>query len=262
MVGIYKIESPSGHIYIGKSIDVYRRWYEHKKNSARQCYVLKRSFQKYGGDAHSFSMLHELPMDVDHTTLDAYEILYIQIYRAAGIELLNISNGGTGGPIRKGHINSVDHRNKIGAATKGRKIPIDVTLRIVATRKLNNPSYGAGRKSLNKTNGTVSFVNGRKVLSQEIIDQISRTKREGLNQEDIEKLKAKCKEMSINNIGKKGPLSKKSIKIEQYDLSGNLIAIHHGAREASRLTGVDRKSIYVSCNDETKTAGKFKWKYH
>lgn len=52
MVGIYKITSPSGKIYIGQSVDIRRRLKEYKKLKSYKQPKLHRSFLKYGFDSH------------------------------------------------------------------------------------------------------------------------------------------------------------------------------------------------------------------
>ena len=51
------------------------------------------------------------------------------------------------------------------------------------------------------------------------------------------------------------------VKVAQYDLNDNLIAIFDSQREASEKTGTCRSSITRCCTGNRKTAGGFKWKY-
>ena len=116
MVGLYKIESPSGNIYIGQSKDIIKRWGRYKDiNSAQRQPAVLRSFEKYGIRNHTFSVLHELPFDVSQEVLDAYEIFYIAQYKECGIKLLNLKEGGLFG----GH--SDESKKKIGASKIGNK---------------------------------------------------------------------------------------------------------------------------------------------
>jgi hypothetical protein len=65
---------------------------KHKK--AHQQHQLARSISKYGWQAHKVEIIHELPNDVDIDTLNTYEILYIDLYKSCGVELLNLTSGG------------------------------------------------------------------------------------------------------------------------------------------------------------------------
>lgn len=56
-IGIYKITSPSGRIYIGQSVNIETRWrdYKHTKHQPR----IQRSFKKYGVENHVFEIVEE-----------------------------------------------------------------------------------------------------------------------------------------------------------------------------------------------------------
>ena len=65
MIGIYRITSPSGKIYIGQSIDIKKRFSQYKSlyNSKNQI-ALHRSFLKYGIINHSFEVIEECSIDL------------------------------------------------------------------------------------------------------------------------------------------------------------------------------------------------------
>lgn len=94
MVGIYKITSPSGKVYIGQSIDIYRRWNSYKSASCESQRRLFHSFFKYGYDNHKFEIVHKLPSDIEQEILNRYEQLYMDLYRYCEIELLNLQDVG------------------------------------------------------------------------------------------------------------------------------------------------------------------------
>jgi hypothetical protein len=98
MVGIYKITSPSGRIYIGQSWNIINRFRQYKNIwHTRDQPVLNRSFEKYGIAAHDFQLVHELPEDVDQIILDTYEIIYWSSYKEAGAKMMNAKEPGRGG---------------------------------------------------------------------------------------------------------------------------------------------------------------------
>lgn len=49
--------------------------------------------------------------------------------------------------------------------------------------------------------------------------------------------------------------------VEQYDISGNLVAVYESTAAAARATGCGQGSISNNCLGRTKTAGGYKWKY-
>jgi group I intron endonuclease len=133
MVGIYKITSPSGKIYIGQSWDIIDRWRHYKRPGYKNNQIkLQRSFKKYGVENHIFEIIHYLPMTTKQQILDQYEIFYIEQYKESGVELLNLRDGGHGAKhteqskekIREAHLGKPKHtkesRKKIGKASKNR----------------------------------------------------------------------------------------------------------------------------------------------
>ena len=64
MIGIYKITSPSGKIYVGQSIDIERRFVSYKNlNGVRGQKALQNSFFKHGVDSHIFEILEECSIE-------------------------------------------------------------------------------------------------------------------------------------------------------------------------------------------------------
>lgn len=59
MIGIYKITSPSGRIYIGQSINIEKRFLSYKGNLAKGQKLLNRSFIKYDIKNHIFEIMEE-----------------------------------------------------------------------------------------------------------------------------------------------------------------------------------------------------------
>lgn len=130
MTGIYKILSPSGKVYIGQSIDIKGRWRRHK--SLLDTTFLANSLKKYGFDNHFFSVIHELPDDVQKDVLTTYEQLYIDLYKDCGISLLNSRDAGLAGRpnevtrrllslVHTGKKHSEDHKRNNSEAKKGDK---------------------------------------------------------------------------------------------------------------------------------------------
>lgn len=65
MIGIYKITSPSGKIYVGQSIDIEKRFKQYKSiyNSRNQT-ALFNSFKKYGIKKHIFEVIEECNIEL------------------------------------------------------------------------------------------------------------------------------------------------------------------------------------------------------
>lgn len=113
IVGIYKITSPSGKVYIGQSWNIYKRWNSYRKgHNCKNQRLLYHSLLKYGHSSHVFEIIHELPLDVSQETLDNYEQLYMDAFTDCGKVLLNIRSGGSRGKL------SDETKLRIGAANK------------------------------------------------------------------------------------------------------------------------------------------------
>lgn len=98
LVGIYKITSPSGKIYIGQSWNIKKRLSGYKILSAsKKQRLLNRSFVKYGYENHNFEIIKVFENKCTQKELDRHEIFYIYKYRSLCFKLLNLTIGGKGG---------------------------------------------------------------------------------------------------------------------------------------------------------------------
>jgi len=77
MIGIYKITSPGGKVYVGQSIDIEKRFYHYKIlcNCNNQTKLIN-SFKKYGINSHIFEVLEEC----EEATLNEKERYYQDLY--------------------------------------------------------------------------------------------------------------------------------------------------------------------------------------
>lgn len=162
MTGIYKITSPSGNIYIGQSVDLADRFRRYKKLKCKLQPFIYRSLLKHGSDKHLFEIIHELPKDVSQTILNDYEIFYINIYKEAGVVLMNIKSGGAGGGKC-----AEETKKKIGDANRGRKMSEHQRLSI-SSRQKGKPAWNKGMKG-RKLNLTVEKRKARSEIAKKRI---------------------------------------------------------------------------------------------
>ena len=73
-IGIYKIASPSGKVYIGQSIKIKNRWKYYSKLKCKDQPRLYNSLKKYGFENHIFEIIEECLFE----QLDEKEIFYKQ----------------------------------------------------------------------------------------------------------------------------------------------------------------------------------------
>jgi group I intron endonuclease len=98
MVGIYKITNViNGKIYVGQSIDIKDRWYQHKykatdPNELGYNSAIHQAFRKYGIDNFSFEIIEECAPE----QLDDREIYWIKQLNSLAPNGYNILEGGQG----------------------------------------------------------------------------------------------------------------------------------------------------------------------
>lgn len=160
--GIYKITSPTGKIYIGQSVDIERRWRDHKqttKNSKGNKLIL--SFLEFGYSSHTFKVEEECSKDL----LKERERYYQDFYNVLGENGLNHKLNSTSD---KPAILSDDYKKKMSDSGKARKPISDETrLKLSITSK--------GRVSSLETREKIRVANIGRTVSQETRLKISLT---------------------------------------------------------------------------------------
>ena len=135
--GIYKITNKiTKKVYIEQSIDIKRRWWEHKSRAfdkQNNCYdkPLYRSFRKYG--ISNFEI--EVVCECDCTELNEKEIEYITLYNSLVPNGYNILNGTDKLP------NTVEYCKNCGRViVKGTKYSLCSDCFYIFERKVDRPT--------------------------------------------------------------------------------------------------------------------------
>jgi len=123
MIGIYKITSPSGRIYIGQSRNIDKRFSKYKNiNNSKEQIKLYKSFNKYGIKNHIFETVEECLFE----ELNIRERYYQDFY--------DVLNSGLNCILTKTNIlptiYSQETKDKLSKASKGRKLPKETKLKI------------------------------------------------------------------------------------------------------------------------------------
>lgn len=196
MVGIYKITSPSNKIYVGQTWNTKRRIYLYSIYHCCGQRKLFNSLKKYGWESHKWEMLYELPADIDQNTLDRYESFYIDQFKEAGLELLNIKNGGSrgkhaeetkrkiglskiGNTYMKGRVMSDETKQKLSNAHKGKKLSQEQKQKLSwkgrkhseETKKRMGLTH-AGKTLSEQTKKKLSDINTGKIVPKEVREKI------------------------------------------------------------------------------------------
>lgn len=144
-VCIYKIVSPSGKIYIGRTVDYKKRIDRYRRLACPQQKILYNSLIKYDFKNHLISIIHELPQDVSNETINVYEELYIELYKNCGYSLMNLTIGG-GGVRGIKYDESV--KKKLSAAHLGKRLSEETKARMkrYAQNRPTSHNINAGLK--------------------------------------------------------------------------------------------------------------------
>lgn len=120
MVGIYKITSPKGKVYIGQSVNIEQRWRDHK--SFYENFPLQNSFRKYGFNNHIFEVKEECLIE----ELNSRERYWQDFYNVLGPNGLNCKLTNTN-DLSGSH--SEETKKKIGSANKNRVFSEEVKVK-------------------------------------------------------------------------------------------------------------------------------------
>jgi len=239
MIGIYRITSPSGNMYIGQSTNLDFRFNTYRLSPSRGQKLIYASIKKYGFKDHKFEIFETIPVGFDKDYLDEWEKLYIWKYQTNRARYkngigLNLTDGGAG---VGGYEFSEKHRNEVGKRFKGRVSPMK------------------GKKHSEESLKRMSKAQKGKVVSQEARKRMSNSHIGMKNSEETRR------KISISNKGKAGVIHSNK-EILQIELSGKVICKYTSIKEASRATNICSNNISYCAKNKRKTAGGFIWKYN
>lgn len=119
MIGIYKITSPNGRIYIGQSVNINRRFntYKNLYNNVKTSPKLYRSLLKYGTINHVFEVIETCEKE----KLNERERFYQDLYNANSKQNLNCILTSTTEKKGVGKKVSEEQKKQISLVHKGKK---------------------------------------------------------------------------------------------------------------------------------------------
>lgn len=131
MIGIYKITSPNGRVYIGQSRNIEKRFKQYYRNGCKGQIRLTRSFDKYGIKNHIFEIIEECGFNELNVKERYYQDLYdvIDIHKGMNCFLVRTEEKPyvmteesrlKRSAAHKGKIVSRETRNKMSKAHKGK----------------------------------------------------------------------------------------------------------------------------------------------
>lgn len=243
--GIYQITNNiNSKIYIGQSIDIERRWNQHKYGKGSM--ILKNAIYKYGIDNFKFEILEEIEFtnknDVaeklseleDKWLITKKPYLKENGYNQNKTSKINIPTtrpDGYGELISKIKIDN----NHCGKSVKQYSLSGDFIMEWKSAaqveRKLGFKAENISACCLGKQNSSNGFI--------------------WLFKDD---------NLTLGHINKANA-SKRLSTVRQYDLRGNLLNTYNNVLEAADKTKIKESIIRNSCNGSTKTGNGFIWKF-
>jgi group I intron endonuclease len=235
MMGIYKITSPSGKVYIGQSVDIERRLESYKQGQVKTQTKLLHSFEKYGFSLHSFEIIEDC-IEKDLNTRERY-----------WQDFYNVLNEGlncrlTESYDKSGHLSS-EVKQKISLTKKGVILSEQhkVALKKPKQFKNGNPKKGKtfeelyGEEKANELKSKASVYNTGKSPGNK-----GKVYEEYLGVERTNELKA---EMRKRNIGK--TLAQETKRKIAEKLKKKIIA------EGLEFTSLAEAAAYFQCSYST-----------
>lgn len=115
MVGIYKITSPTGKVYIGQSINIEQRFQYYAKLNCIEQVKLLRSLQKYTPENHNFEIIEECVESELNLRERYWQEQYDVLNKEKGLNLRYTKVGDRSGTM------SEETRDRMSDSKKGEK---------------------------------------------------------------------------------------------------------------------------------------------
>lgn len=245
MIGIYKITSPTGKIYIGQSVDIFKRVKFYENETCKRQPKLYASIKKHGWSNHKFEVVEEC-LEKD---LNIREKFYIDLHNSFNtIYGMNLRGGSDlgGGRI------SDETREKL------------CVIRRKKARWAGNKNPMFGKKPTDdhrlkmRLGMLKKYPNGNLEALSKMRDSVT-----GKKQSIDHVLK---RSMAMRGVAKteshKRKLSEiKSVPIVQLDLNGVFVKEWGSAKEVERILGFWQSDTRRVCIGKYKQSHGFIWKY-
>ena len=183
MIGIYKITSPSGKIYIGQSVDIEKRFSVYNGLHCKNQPILYKSFIKYSVEKHKFEILCECEI----LELNDKERYYQDFYSAIGKNGLNCKLTASND---KSGIFSEETKQRISQSHKGKKISVEVKFKLSEAGKKRKHSEETKIKMSEAQKGEKHYNFGKK-LSEETKIKMSKSQKGKPKPEEYKNKKSK-----------------------------------------------------------------------
>lgn len=241
--GIYCIENILNEKkYIGQSVDIYKRWYDHKwelNNGSHRNPYLQRAWIKYGEENFKFEIVEKcLPEELNDK--EKYWINKMESY----LNGYNLTIGGDGNTRKEWTDEQIE-------SIANPVFQVDLNGKIIKKW----PSINKASKSLN--------INARQIWNCANKHFSVSTENDGEKYLHTTKTAGGyiwVYERDIDDFDLDYYICNKSKRIRQYDLNWNLIRIWDSVSSVSKV-GYSASTIYHVCNGKYKQAYNYIWTY-
>lgn len=251
MIGIYKITSPTGKIYVGQSVDIERRTKSYSKMRCKEQIRLYNSIVKYGFSEHIFEVVEECIIE----QLNERERYWQDFYDVLSEEGLNCTLTNTGD---KSGVRSKDSLEKQSKSFKiFNKTPKGILAqnrRVESLKALYKTEEGdiATAKRIANTDYTARTKN------TDYVAKVANTDYNIFQEKRVANIDWASKVANTNYDA----IAKKRMRpINQYNMNGILIREWTSTKEAGESLGISRGNITNCCKGKCKSAKGFIWEY-
>jgi len=243
---IYKIESPTGRIYVGKTLHLKRRITRYKGLECVKQIKIYNSIKSHGWESHKLSIIEEC----DEININEREIYWINELKSFSNENpkgMNLTKGGEG---NSGHRHSKESKHKQSIKKKGLnnkklwKKVYQYSLQGDFIKEYESVTSAA--KSIGSRTSTISAVCSLKKLTEK-----------GFQWKYFKKEKI----LAIESANERRNI-KRLKKVYAFQ-KNEMIAEYKSSKDASEKTGIERKNIQACCTNRLgrKKAGGIYWSY-
>lgn len=261
MIGIYKITSPSGKIYIGQSVNILSRINKYKTAKCITQPIILKSILKYGWENHVF----EIVCECEQYELNEKERYYQEMFDCIGKNGLNCMLTNTRTKSGKARQETIDKLT-------GRKLP-ESTREKMRNKKLSEETRrkisqsNTGRVMSEETKRKISESNSGKKRTQEYIDKMklrvvsdeTRAKL-GLAFKGKKHSKESIEKIRLASKGRKPSedcLNKALIATSKRVLDTNTGIIYKSASELAKILNIKRTTLTAKLGGQNKNTTQY-----
>jgi len=218
MIGIYKVTSPIGRIYIGQSIDVEKRLNSYKAGwGYRHSIRLRRSIEKHGWEKHTVEIL----IECKQMDLNFWEEYFIKEHDCFDTHHgLNLRSGGDS------QLNSVETKIRMGNSQRGKIITEEMRKKL----RLYNLGKSRPQHEKDKISATMKGLVKSEIHLKNIRKSLKESEKAKLN---VRKLhEARKKKVIDSASGKVYDSARELFQVENTGCSySHLVSILNGSKK-------------------------------